>query len=192
MSALEIVAAVLGLVSVALTVRQNVWCWPTGAVMVALYAYIFWVNRLYADAGLQVVYFVLQFYGWYEWLHGGEGRAELPVGRASARLLLVLAVLGAAATAGLGSALIRWTNQDVSYLDSTITVFSLIAQWMLARKLLENWLIWMGVDVLGVGVYGYKRLYATAVLYAVFLALAAAGYRSWRKSLRPRPPAEKA
>jgi nicotinamide mononucleotide transporter len=184
MDPLEVAAAVLGLVSVGLTVRQNVWAWPVGAVMVALYAWIFYHSRLYADAGLQVIYFGLQFYGWYEWLHGGAGHDRLPVGRASARCLLLLAGLGTAGAAALGHLLGRYTDQATPYADSTVTVFSLLAQWMLARKLLENWLVWVGVDALAVGVYVARGLYPTAVLYAVFLVMAGAGFLAWRKSWR--------
>ena len=184
MSLLELFAATLGLVSVWLTVRQNVWAWPIGAVMVALYAVIFYRVRLYADAGLQVVYFVLQFYGWYEWLYGGRGRTELRVTRTPPHVLPWLFALGAAGTATLGFLLNRFTDQHLSYWDSGITTFSLIAQWMLARKRLENWLVWIGVDVVAVGVYAYKELYPTAVLYAVFCAMAAAGYVAWRRAER--------
>jgi nicotinamide mononucleotide transporter len=152
--------------------------------MVALYAVIFWRERLYADSGLQVIYFALQFYGWYQWLHGGVARDELPVSRVPGRLVLPLAALGVGGTAGMGYTLARWTDQDLSYLDSAIAAFSLIAQWMLARKLLENWLVWIAVDVLAVGVYAYKQLYPTAALYALFLALAAAGYLERKRSLR--------
>ncbi|MBY0523289.1 MAG: nicotinamide riboside transporter PnuC [Gemmataceae bacterium] len=183
MSVLELVAALFGVVSVGLTVKQSVWGWPVGVVMVALYAVIFWRERLYADSGLQVVYFVLQIYGWYQWLHGGSAHDRLPVSRASGGLMLLLMLLGAVGSAGLGTALARWTNQDMPYLDSTIAAFSLVAQWMLARKLLQNWLLWIGVDLLAVGVYAAKGLYPTVVLYAIFLFLAAAGYVEWQRSL---------
>jgi nicotinamide mononucleotide transporter len=183
MSVLELIAAFLGLISVWLTVKQNVWCWPIGAVMVALYTLIFWHERLYADSGLQVVYFVLQFYGWYQWLHGGREGDELPPTRAEIELLGVLVVLGGLASGMLGWALRRWTDQDVAYLDSVITVFSLIAQWMLAKKLLENWLVWMGVDALAVVVYFWKGLYPTSVLYGIFLLMCVAGYLEWERAM---------
>jgi nicotinamide mononucleotide transporter len=189
MSVLELVAAGLGLVSVWLTVRQNVWCWPTGAVMVALYFYIFYESKLYADMGLQAVYFVLQFYGWYQWLHGGEKRQELPVSRTPRRLLFLLAALGALGTVGLGWVLRTYTDAAIPYWDSTATAFSLVAQWMLARKFLENWLFWIGVDVLSVGIYVYKELYPTAVLYAIFLVMAATGFVQWKKTLPGWKPA---
>ena len=182
---LEVIASLLGLVSVGLTVRQNVLCWPIGIVMVALFTIVFARERLYADAGLQVVFLVLQVYGWYEWLHGGKGASELPVTRTTPSTLLGLLVLGAAGTAALGTALARWTNQDLSYLDSAVAVYSLVAQGLLARKKIENWLLWIAIDVLAVGIYAWKHLYATAVLYGIFCFMAAAGYRAWRRSLVP-------
>lgn len=185
LSALELVAAVLGLVSVGLTVRQNVLCFPVGIAMVALYIVVFARARLYADAGLQVVYVVLQVYGWYEWLHGGKGDTELPVTRTAPRTLAAWLTLGAVGTAALGTALVRWTNQEVAYLDSAVAVYSLVAQGLLARKKIENWLVWIAIDVLAVGIYSWKHLYATAVLYALFCGMAAAGYRAWRRTLAP-------
>ena len=183
MDHLELVASLLGVCCVALTVRQNIWCWPSGAVMVALFAYVFFNTQLYADAGLQVIYFVLQFYGWYQWRHAGPGRTTLAVRRAHWVLLLGLSILGAAGTLGLGFVLGRWTNQALPYADSAVAAFSLIAQWMMAHKLLENWAFWFGVDVLAIGVYHAKDLYFTAGLYGVFLVMAVFGHLEWRKSL---------
>jgi nicotinamide mononucleotide transporter len=179
----EIIGTILGLVSVWLTVRQNIWCWPTGLVMVALYAVVFFQAKLYADAGLQVVYFVLQIYGWYEWLHGGKARSKLNVTRIRLRLGVVLVVIAATATAAMGYLLATKTDAALPYWDSTATVLSLIAQWMLARKIIENWLVWITVDLLSIGIYAAKALYPTMALYAAFLALAALGWIEWRKSL---------
>lgn len=184
MNVLEVVGSMLGIVSVWLTVRQNVWCWPIGILMVTLYILIFARAQLYADAGLQFVYVVVQFYGWYEWLHGGDQRQQLAVSVAPTPLLVQLGALGVVGTAALGYALNRWTDQALPYFDSAVAVYSLIAQWMLARKLLQNWLVWIGVDVLASGVYAAKELYATTGLYIVFLGLAAAGFREWKRSLR--------
>src|SRR5436309_6023742 len=146
LSVLEFAAALVTLASVWLTVKQNVWGWPVGAVAVALYFVVFYRAKLYADTGLQMVYFVLQFYGWYQWLHGGEGRAELPVRRVTVNELLVLMGLGQVGTLGMGLALGHYTDAAVPYWDSTVTAFSLVAQWLLAQKVLENWLIWIAVD----------------------------------------------
>jgi len=179
----EIIGAILGLISVWLTIRQNIWCWPTGLLMVALYTVVFFQAKLYADAGLQVVYFVLQIYGWYEWLHGGSHRGKLDVKRISLRLGIVLAAIAVMATALMGYLLATKTDAALPYWDSTATVLSLIAQWMLARKIIENWLVWITVDLLSIGIYATKALYLTVALYAAFLALAALGWVEWRKSL---------
>lgn len=187
MSALELSAVAVSLVSVGLTVRQNVLCWPVGVVGVVLYTWIFFEAKLYADAGLQVVYFVLQFYGWWQWLHGGPQADELPVTHAAARLTAFLIGLGLMGTAGMGFLLGRFTDQDLPYWDSGIAAFSLVAQWMMARKLRECWLFWIGVDAVAIGVYAVKGLHPTAVLYALFLGMAAAGWFQWRP--REQPPA---
>jgi nicotinamide mononucleotide transporter len=185
----EIIGAVLGLVSVWLTVRQNIWCWPTGLVMVALYVVVFFQTKLYADTGLQVIFFVLQVYGWYEWLHGGKNRSKLEVTQMTWQLGIVLLVIACGATVLLGYFLAAKTDAALPYWDSTATVLSLIAQWMLARKLIENWYLWITVDVLSIGMYTSKQLYLTAVLYVAFLVLAALGWVEWRKSLRSLQPA---
>jgi nicotinamide mononucleotide transporter len=183
MSPLELVASAIGLLAVWLMVREHVWSWPIGAVQVALYIFIFADARLYADAGLQAIYLALQFYGWYEWLHGGAHHDRLHVTRAPARTLGIALGVGAMGTVALGTALARYTNQALPYWDSGIAAFSLVAQWMLARKLLQNWLLWFVIDVVAVGVYFARGLYPTTVLYAVYLVLAVAGWRSWTRSM---------
>jgi nicotinamide mononucleotide transporter len=183
MSPLELVAAAIGLVAVWLVVREHVWSWPIGAVQVTLYIYIFAAAKLYADAGLQVIYFALQFYGWYQWLHGGAHRDRLHVSHARRHVLVVSLGVGALGTTVLGSLLARYTDQALPYWDSGIAAFSLVAQWMLAKKLIENWLFWFAIDVVAVGVYLNRGLYPTSVLYFVYLGLAVAGWRSWRRSL---------
>jgi len=189
MSNLELIGATLGLISVWLTVRQNIWCWPTGLVMVALYSVIFFRARLYADAGLQAVYFALQIYGWYEWMRGGKDRGRLEVTQITLRLGVWLAVVAALATSLMGYGLATRTDAALPYWDSLATVLSLIAQWMLARKLIENWLVWITVDLLSIGIYMAKALYPTMALYAAFLVLAVLGWVEWRKSLRNLQPA---
>lgn len=183
MQSYEIFAAVVGAISVFLSVRQNVLSWPTALVNVALYAVVFYQAKLYADMGLQVVYFFLSLYGWYQWLYGGRNRTELPVSRLPRRLWLVLPALAVAGTAVLGTLLARTTDASLPYLDSALSVTSLIAQWMLTRKILENWVVWIVVDVVYVWMFIHKELHATAVLYAAFLVLAVLGYREWKVSL---------
>lgn len=183
MSPLELLAAVTGAISVWLSVKQNIWSWPTAIVNVVLYAVVFWDAKLYADMGLQVIYAALSIYGWYEWLYGGEGRTELHVTRTPPRIAAVLALIAAAGSALLGALLRHATDAALPYMDSFLSSTSLVAQWMMTRKLLENWLVWIFVDVLYVGMFLFKGLYLTAGLYAVFLVLAVRGYVDWRRSM---------
>ena len=182
---LEPVAVAFGIVSVWLSTRQNILSWPTALVNVALYFVIFGQHKLYADMGLQVVYFALSLYGWYEWKYGGANRSELPVTRATWRHAAVLVPLGVIFGSALAILLSRTTDASLPWVDSGATTTSLIAQWMMTRKLLQNWLIWVAVDVVYVAMFIFKDLYLTAGLYAVFLVLAAMGYVQWRRTLVP-------
>jgi nicotinamide mononucleotide transporter len=182
-SPLELFAAIVGAISVWLSVRQNILSWPTAIVNVVLYAIVFYQAKLYADMGLQVVYAGLSVYGWYEWLYGGVGRTELHVTRTHARLGMLLTLIALSGAAALGTLLRHTTDAALPYMDSLLSSTSLVAQWMMTRKKLENWLVWIAVDVLYVGMFIFKELYLTAGLYAVFLALAVRGYIDWRRSL---------
>lgn len=183
MNALEYVAAFFGVVSVYLSVKQNVWSWPTAIVNVGLYAIVFHASRLYADMGLQVVYVVVSFYGWYQWLYGGKNRTELQVSKTPRRLAVFLTFIGLSFALVLGTVLHRTTNAALPYMDSLTTSTSLVAQWMMTKKLLENWLVWVAVDVVYIAMFISRSLYVTALLYLVFLILSVVGYRQWKASL---------
>ena len=183
MSWIETAAVVFGIVSVWLSTREHIWSWPTAIVNVLLYVIVFRDAKLYADMGLQVVYAAISVYGWWHWLHGGVGDGVLPVARTPARLMVTLAVIAAIASALLGQLLARATDAALPWMDATLAATSLVAQWMLTRKLLENWLVWIALDVCYVGMFIYKQLYQTAGLYAVFLVLAVMGYSGWRRSM---------
>lgn len=183
MNPLESLAALFGVISVYLSVKQNIWSWPTAIVNVGMYAFVFHTSRLYADMGLQVVYIVISFYGWYEWLYGGKNRTELKVSRTARRLGAMLLAIGVASTFLLGTFLHSTTNAALPFLDSATTSTSLVAQWMMTRKLLENWVVWVAVDVIYIGMFIYKSLYVTSLLYFVFLVLSVMGYRQWKATL---------
>ncbi|HZJ01557.1 MAG TPA: nicotinamide riboside transporter PnuC [Gemmatimonadaceae bacterium] len=183
---IETIAAVFGVISVFLSVRQNIWSWPTAIVNTGMYIFVFFAAKLYADTGLQVIYVVLNAYGWYHWLYGGKNRTELPVSRTSGRVGLLLVGIVIAGTGIIGTVLARTTDAALPYVDAMTTSVSLSAQWMMTRKLLENWIIWVAVDVVYIGVYIYKSLYLTAALYLVFLILSAMGYFQWKASLASR------
>lgn len=183
MTSLEIAGAVLSVLAVWLTVRQNILCWPIGIISVVIYTWVYFTARLYADSGLQVIYVALQFYGWQAWVHGGVNRTELPVSRISGGRLAVLLASGTLGALVLGTLLGRHTDASLPYLDATTTSFSLVAQWMQTRKWIEHWVVWIVVDVVYVGMLIYKKLNVTAGLYALFVVLAIVGLVQWRKAL---------
>jgi len=182
-SCLEAVAVIFGIISVYLGTRENIWSWPTALVNVALFFALFLESGLYSDTGLQIVYFVLSLYGWYEWLYGGAGRTAITVTRTSQRTWTVLAGIGVVVWALLGTITSRLPGTALPYVDAATTTVSLLAQWMMTRKLIENWLIWIAVDVVYVGMFIYKGLYLTAFNYGIYLVLAVMGYFAWKRSL---------
>lgn len=184
-SPLEVIAAAFGVVSVFLSTRQNIWSWPTAIVNVTLYTVVFYQGRLYGQMGLQPIYLALSVYGWYQWLHGGAQHTELRVSRASPRLLIFVAGLTMVGWLLL-AALLRRTDAALPWLDALLTTTSLAAQWMMTRKILENWLLWIAVDVIYVPMFISQELYATAMLYFAFLILAVMGFIEWRRSLQRR------
>jgi nicotinamide mononucleotide transporter len=182
-SCLELLAVIFGVVSVYLSTREKIWSWPTALVNVSLYTVLFYRTGLYSDTGLQVVYFVLSVYGWYEWLYGGTGRTTLTVSRTSGDTWRALAAIGVVSWAVIGYVTSRMRGTSIPYLDAATTTTSLIAQWMMTRKLLENWTVWIVVDVVYVGMFIYKGLYLTAGNYAIYLLLAVFGHIAWKRSL---------
>jgi nicotinamide mononucleotide transporter len=186
---IEWVAAIAGAVSVFLSAREKIWSWPTALVNVSLYTYIFYRSGLYSDMGLQVVYFGLSVYGWYQWLHGGAEHGRLHVSRASRRVWLSAGVAGVAFWWMLGTFTSMLPGSSLSYLDAGLTTLSLTAQWMMTRKILENWILWIIADIVYVPMFAYKNLYVTAGLYTVFLVLAVMGYMHWRRSWTADPVA---
>jgi nicotinamide mononucleotide transporter len=179
---IEAAAVVLTLLSVIFQIYQNIWGWPTTIAGVALYAIVFHHERLYADMGLQAVYIALGVYGWYQWLHGGVARSELHVSNAPLRGQLVAYSIGAIFSIVLALILRRTTNAALPFVDSTLTSYSLVAQWLMTKKYIENWMVWIAVDVVYVWMFIFKRLYMTAGLYVVFMFLCVRGYMEWKRS----------
>jgi nicotinamide mononucleotide transporter len=182
-SCLEAVAVIFGIISVYLSTRENIWSWPTALINVSLFSALFLESGLYSDTGLQIVYFVLSVYGWYEWLYGGAGRTAIAVSRTSTRTWVTLGGIAVVTWVLLGAVTSRLPGTALPYVDAATTTVSLIAQCMMTRKLLENWLIWIAVDVVYVGMFIFKGLYLTAFNYGIYLALAVLGYVAWKRSL---------
>jgi nicotinamide mononucleotide transporter len=182
-------AVACGLANIGLTIKQNIWSWFFGAVMVSLYIYIFFHAKLYSDAGLQVFFLVMQFYGYYEWTRGPvEHAVSLSAIKAfAARGWIWTAVGVASGTAVLGTVMHRYTDAALPYPDAFTTSLSVLAQFLMTKKYLDNWTLWIVADVVYVGVYTIKALYWTAGLYVVFLVLCVQGYREWRASMDRTP-----
>jgi nicotinamide mononucleotide transporter len=185
MSVTEILGFVSGAACVWLYVRQNLWAWPVGLANSGLWLVLFWTQRLYLDAGLQLVYIGLGIAGWYWWLRGGDRPGELPVRRTRPREAAFLVGIGVAATAALAVAM-RAVSDAQPLPDAATTVVSLIAQYMLTRKMIGTWWCWIAVDVAYVVLYSRQHLYLTAALQPLFIAMCVAGLRQWRRAMRER------
>lgn len=184
MSLLEIIGTVLGITGVALMIRRNVWGWPVGLVQVTISAWVFFEAKLYSDVLLQGFFFVIQAYGWWHWRQGvGTAHTELPITRLGGRAVVAWVGAGLIATAGWGELMRRTTDAALPHWDAFILMFSVIAQWLQARKRLENWAGWMIVNAVAIGVYWAKDLRLFAGLYLVFFGLAVAGHAAWRRAL---------
>ena len=181
MNWVEIVGVTFGLVCVYLTVRQNIWCWPTGILNNIFFVVLFTQSKLYADVGLQILYIGLGIYGWIHWLHGGPLQSTLRVSRTPKWAAFILLVLGLTATLAIGRFFDLNSDTDVPYPDAFVTSLCLVAQWMMTKKWLENWPVWIVSNLCYIGLYSYKELYLTAAVQVVFIALSVVGYLQWKR-----------
>jgi nicotinamide mononucleotide transporter len=183
MDSFELVAVVMTLAGIALTIREKISCWPVAIVGILAYFIVFVRARLYADAVLQPIYVVQNIYGWWYWAHGGqrgEGQAPIVVLSWRSRIAWLAGIVIVSLIVGAGLA--RWTNAAAPYADAALSTTSLVANWLLARKALENWWLWIAVNVGYVILFWKKHLLLSAGLYVVLLALAAAGLIEWQRS----------
>ena len=177
---LELVAFVLAVAMVVFNIRVNPLGWPLAMASSLLYFVLFWNSRLYGDAGLQIFFVVIAGWGWWQWLRGTlpDGSA-LPVRLLPTPLRLRLLLALAVAWPATGWFLAHYTDTDVPWWDAFPTAASVIGQWLLGRKYAENWLVWIVVNVVSVGLFAYKGLWLTVILYAVFIAMSVVGWRAW-------------
>ncbi len=177
---LETSGVITGTLCVYLAAKNKIWSWPMAIISVVIYIFIFLDAKLYADTGLQVYFLITNIYGWYFWSRR-TGKETVPVSSITRREI-ALSILGIATfTLALGFFLFKRTDASFPFIDSFCTACSLVAQIFLARKVMENWLIWIFVDVIYVGVYIAKDLDLTAGMYALYIYIAAIGYFEWRK-----------
>jgi nicotinamide mononucleotide transporter len=187
MSWAEIIASLTGLVNVWLTVKNSIWNWIWGIISVALFGWVFFRSRLYSNAGLQILYFLpMQFYGWWIWARGGPKKCDdLPITFLSSRSQVIGSVVTLGLSLALGSLMSRYTQAALPYWDAAVTAMSIVGQYLLARKVWENWLLWLAVDVISVFyLFPSQHLYVTAGLYGVFLVLAVMGMVEWLRIMR--------
>lgn len=177
---LELLGTISGFACVYLAARQSIWNWPVAIISIIAYAVLFYEYQLYGDAFLQLYFMATSFYGWYYWLKRKEAHLK-PIVTLTGGEVLKIALIGVFLAGLLGWFLDDFTDSDVPYIDGFCTALSFIAQFLMTRKVLQNWILWIIVDICYVPLYIYKDLMLTAVLYTLFLALAVMGYLQWKK-----------
>jgi nicotinamide mononucleotide transporter len=183
---IELLGAILGIAYIFFSIRQSILTWPVGLLTSALYVVVFFVSKLYADMGLQVYYVVISIYGWYEWVRGDSATHEqsIPVSRITTKMIGVLSVVSVFLFLLIWYILKEFTDSPVPMADALATAVSIVATWMLARKILEHWLLWIFVDAFSVGLFLYKQLYPTVVLFVIYTVMACIGYIEWKRDLK--------
>ena len=181
---LEIAAVAIALAMVGCNIREIHWGWPLAIVSSLMYFALFWRSKLYGDAGLQVFFSVVALWGWSQWLRGvsANGKA-LHVTRLTRRGLALTVAACAVLWPVTGLFLKTFTDTDVPWWDGFPTAVSLVGQFLLGRKYIENWAVWIAVNVVSVGLFAFKGLWLTVALYAVFIALSFVGWRAWKQRL---------
>jgi nicotinamide mononucleotide transporter len=183
----EIIGTIISLIYLYFSIIQNKWLWPLGLVSSAIYAFIFFKAGIYADMGLQIYYVVISIYGWFVWIkmqNTNSSKGTIKSVLDSNFLILWLLIASSVIFIILSQLLMHFTDSTIPYIDAFITALSITATWMLAKKYIEQWLVWIIVDAVSAGVYYYKGLYVTILLYSVYTIFAVAGYLMWLSSFR--------
>lgn len=183
-SMLEVAGVISGLLCVYLAAKNIIWNWPLAIISVSIYIFIFYDSHLFADMGLQVYFLAVNIYGWYFWSQKKSSETKTPVTSIKQREVLLSALAIVIFTFLLGSILYNHTTASYPYLDSFCTACSIVAQFFMARKVLQNWLLWIFVDIIYVGVYLFKGLHLTAIMYAIYVVIALIGYLDWKKDYK--------
>jgi len=182
----ELLGAASGLLCVWLIIRENIWNWPVGLAYALISVLVFYNARLYSDLILHVFYVFMNGYGWYYWLRGDGARGSegrLVVARLGMRIALLLGFATLTGVVVMGWLFDRYTDADLAYWDSTTTVMSFAAMWMTARKYVENWIVWLAVDVIATGIYLFKGIWPYAALYGLYIPMAVWGWLAWSRSM---------
>ncbi len=179
---LELIGFAFGIIGVYLTFKENSLCFPTGLINVAVSSILFYQQQLFADTLQQLVYIPILFYGWYAWKFK-LANTKLTIGTLSKAEKLNYTAITVLFAAALGTLLRNHTTASIPWIDSAATAASFLAQYLIARKKIENWIIWIAVNVLYIGIYTYKGLPLYSILFFIYLILAISGYRTWKKQL---------
>jgi nicotinamide mononucleotide transporter len=184
LNGIELLGTITGLLYIYYSTRQNILLWFFGIINAILLILVYYFAGLYAIMYLQLYYIFVSIYGWIHWRKGSAGeKSELPVTMITQIQAIVLFICGVVLTVLIAFLLNRFTDSTIPVMDGFTTAFSIVATWMLARKILEHWLIWIIVDLLCTGIYIFKHLYLMMILFAVYTVLAIYGYYSWKKSI---------
>lgn len=184
---IEILGTIVGLIYLWQEYRASIYLWITSIIMPAIYLYVYYQAGLYADFGINIYYLVIALYGWLAWRYNFSLRGkradsnELSISHINQLTFLRLFLLFLAAWAVISYILIHFTNSTVPFTDAFTTALSIVGMYMLARKYIEQWWVWLVVDVVSSALYIYKELYFTAVLYALYAIIAIFGYRKWKQ-----------
>jgi nicotinamide mononucleotide transporter len=179
----ELLGAILGIVYIFFSIRQSILTWPVGLLTSILYVWVFFMSKLYADMGLQMYYVLISIYGWYEWLRGNQTNHAEPIriSRLSLKLGVILSAISLVIFLVIWYVLDNYTDSPVPIADSLATSLSIVATWMMARKILEHWLVWIFVDAFSIGLFWYKDLLPTVFLFMVYTFMAIIGFKEWKK-----------
>lgn len=180
----EILGVVFSLSYLYFSIRQNILLWPMGIISAILYMVVFFQSKFYADMGLNGYYFIISIYGWALWSRRESEGESMQVSRIRLKQGLVLLMITAAAFAGIGLLLDRFTDSPVPYWDAFTTALSFTATWMLARKIIEHWILWVIIDTVSMALYLYRGLYPTLILFAIYSVMAVIGYIQWKRTLQ--------
>jgi nicotinamide mononucleotide transporter len=185
---IEVLASVTGLIYLVYSIRGKMILWLFGLITSLLYVWVFFKSGIYADMGINVYYVIVSIYGWYHWKFGKNAtQTSLPIRRLNQKAGIILLLVSGMLYIFILLVLKNFTDSTVAAWDAFITAFSITATWMLARKILEHWLIWIVVDFISVGLYIFKDLYPTVLLFIVYTILAFTGYKSWLKEWKKQP-----
>jgi nicotinamide mononucleotide transporter len=183
---IEVLGAILGIAYIIFSIRQSIFTWPAGLATSLLYIIVFFQSKFYADMGLQFYYVFISIYGWHLWLRGNpENKSQaLPVKRITHFQVIYACIFTLLIFGLIYIILINFTDSPLPIMDSATTALSIVATFMLARKILEHWIIWIVVDLTSAGLYIYKDLWPTVILFLIYTIMAYFGYREWKISLK--------